>query len=101
MFRLESLEQPGKTFDQWVLYSGSPLLLNVWASWRPTCRAEHQYLYTLASQGVQIVGMNYKNNRQKAVNWLNTLVNPYELSLYDGDGMLGLELGGTVRRKPS
>ncbi|MBK0002246.1 DsbE family thiol:disulfide interchange protein [Erwinia sp. S38] len=92
-FRLESLEQPGKVYDRSVMLTGQPLLLNVWATWCPTCRAEHQYLNTLATQGVRVVGLNYKDDRLKAVNWLNTLGNPYILSLYDGDGMLGLDLG--------
>lgn len=92
-FRLESLEQPGKVYDRSVLIGGKPLLLNVWATWCPTCRAEHQFLNQLAAQGVSVVGMNYKDDRQKAVEWLNRLGNPYSLSLYDGNGMLGLDLG--------
>ncbi|AYD44714.1 DsbE family thiol:disulfide interchange protein [Yersinia rochesterensis] len=92
-FKLESLEQPGKTFDQSVLHDGKPMLLNVWATWCPTCRAEHEYLNKLAAQGIRVVGLNYKDDRAKAVQWLNSLGNPYALSLYDGDGMLGLDLG--------
>lgn len=92
-FKLESLDQPGKIYHQAVLRDGQPLLLNVWATWCPTCRAEHQYLNTLAQQGVRVVGLNYKDSRQKAIAWLNTLGNPYALSLYDGNGMLGLDLG--------
>lgn len=92
-FQLESLDRPGKVYDSSALLTGKPLLLNVWATWCPTCRAEHQYLNTLATQGVRVVGLNYKDDRLKAVNWLNTLGNPYTLSLYDGDGMLGLDLG--------
>lgn len=92
-FRLVSLKQPGEIYDRSVLLTGSPMLLNVWATWCPTCRAEHQYLNTLAAKGVRVVGLNYKDDRLKAVNWLNTLGNPYTLSLYDGDGMLGLNLG--------
>jgi len=93
VFTLESLDQPGKTFDRSALRDGHPLLLNVWATWCPTCRAEHQFLNTLALAGIRVVGLNYKDDRLKAVNWLNTLGNPYALSLYDGDGMLGLDLG--------
>ena len=92
-FTLESLATPGKMYDQSVLHDGKPLLLNVWATWCPTCRAEHQYLNTLAEQGVRVIGLNYKDDRTKAVNWLNTLGNPYFMSLYDGSGMLGLDLG--------
>ncbi|WP_345828411.1 DsbE family thiol:disulfide interchange protein [Erwinia sp. HDF1-3R] len=93
VFKLESLNQPGTTYDRAVLTDGKPVLLNVWATWCPTCRAEHQYLNVLAAQGVRVVGLNYKDDRGKAINWLNTLGNPYALSLYDGDGMLGLDLG--------
>ncbi len=93
VFRLESLDQPGKIYHQSVLTDGKPLLLNVWATWCPTCRMEHQYLNSLARQGIRVIGLNYKDDRSLAVNWLNTLGNPYALSLYDGDGMLGLDLG--------
>lgn len=74
-FKLESLEQPGKTFDQAVLRDGKPILLNVWATWCPTCRAEHEYLNKLAAQGIRVVGLNYKDDRSKAVQWLNSLGN--------------------------
>ncbi|MEA9389102.1 DsbE family thiol:disulfide interchange protein [Acerihabitans sp. TG2] len=92
-FTLTSLDQPGKTFDRAVLRDGHPQLLNVWATWCPTCRAEHQFLNTLARGGIRVVGINYKDDRLKAINWLNTLGDPYALSLYDGDGMFGLDLG--------
>ncbi|VDY65603.1 Cytochrome c biogenesis protein CcmG [Shimwellia blattae] len=59
----------------------------------PTCHAEHQFLNQLAGQGVRIVGMNYKDTRQKALNWLKDYGNPYSLSLFDGNGMLGMDLG--------
>ncbi|MCW8333049.1 DsbE family thiol:disulfide interchange protein [Vibrio sp. SCSIO 43135] len=91
-FHLEDLAEPGKIYDQ-AIFKGEPLLLNVWATWCPTCYAEHTYLNELASQGVKIIGLNYKDERNKAVRWLNELGNPYLISLFDGDGMLGLDLG--------
>ncbi len=91
-FRLEDLVVEGKLYDQSV-FQGEPLLLNVWATWCPTCYAEHTYLNQLAAQGVKIIGLNYKDDRAKAINWLNQLGNPYVLSLFDGNGMLGLDLG--------
>lgn len=76
-----------------VLY-GRPMLLNVWATWCPTCRAEHDYLNQLAAQGVYIVGLNYKDDsRSKAVNWLNTLGDPYQLNLFDESGRVAIEFG--------
>ncbi|WCE28947.1 DsbE family thiol:disulfide interchange protein [Vibrio sp. SCSIO 43137] len=91
-FRLEDLAEPGKLYDQ-AIFKGEPLLLNVWATWCPTCYAEHQYLNQLAERGVKIIGLNYKDDRVKATGWLNDLGNPYLISLFDGDGMLGLDLG--------
>ncbi|MGF1695956.1 DsbE family thiol:disulfide interchange protein [Vibrio lamellibrachiae] len=91
-FRLEDLVQPGKLYSQ-DIFKGEPLLLNVWATWCPTCYAEHQYLNELSSQGVKIIGLNYKDDREKAVGWLTNLGNPYLISLFDGNGMLGLDLG--------
>lgn len=92
-FRLGSLDNPGQFYQADVLTQGKPVLLNVWATWCPTCRAEHQYLNQLSAQGIRVVGMNYKDDRQKAISWLKELGNPYALSLFDGDGMLGLDLG--------
>ncbi|HHT7538729.1 TPA: DsbE family thiol:disulfide interchange protein [Raoultella planticola] len=92
-FRLEALTTAGQTYSRAALIDGKPLLLNVWATWCPTCRAEHQFLNALARQGVRVVGLNYKDDRQKAVTWLDSLGNPYALSLFDGSGMLGLDLG--------
>ncbi|NLS13259.1 DsbE family thiol:disulfide interchange protein [Vibrio sp. SM6] len=91
-FRLEDLAEPGKLYDQ-AVFQGEPLLLNVWATWCPTCYAEHTYLNELAASGVKIIGLNYKDDRNKAIGWLNELGNPYLISLFDGNGMLGLDLG--------
>ena len=91
-FSLMDLADPTKQYEQ-SIFTGQPMLLNVWATWCPTCYAEHQYLNELAKQGVKIIGLNYKDDRAKAFEWLTRLGNPYLITLYDGDGMLGLDLG--------
>ncbi len=91
-FTLEDLASRGRYYQQ-DIFKGEPLLLNVWATWCPTCYAEHQYLNYLASQGVKIIGLNYKDERNKAIAWLHDLGDPYSINLFDGDGMLGLDLG--------
>lgn len=72
---------------------GEPVLVNVWATWCPTCKAEHAFLNQLAAQGIRIIGINYKDDTPKALQWLDDYGNPYLYNLSDPDGMLGLELG--------
>ena len=69
------------------------LLVNVWATWCSTCKAEHAFLNQLAAQGIRIIGINYKDDTPKALQWLDDYGNPYLYNLSDPDGMLGLELG--------
>jgi cytochrome c biogenesis protein CcmG/thiol:disulfide interchange protein DsbE len=72
---------------------GEVSLVNVWATWCPTCKQEHAYLNKLASEGVKIFGVNYKDETDKAVRWLEQLGDPYVFNIKDEDGMLGLDLG--------
>ncbi len=73
---------------------GEVALLNVWATWCPTCRVEHPYLNQLAKQeGMAIYGINYKDESVAARQWLKKLGNPYRLNIVDADGRLGLDLG--------
>ncbi len=92
-FNLESVQDEKQFIDQNVLKTGSPRLLNVWATWCPTCYAEHEYLTLLAKQGVEIVGVDYKDERPKAMKFLMTYGNPYKAIIYDPKGSLGLDLG--------
>lgn len=91
-FELTALEDAKQKITQDAI-TGSPLLLNVWATWCPSCRTEHPYLMSLASQGVAIVGLNYKDDREKALQWLNDLGDPYTLNIYDPKGSFGFDLG--------
>lgn len=92
-FQLESLYDPNKPIDVSVLKTGTPRLLNVWATWCPTCYAEHQYLTELAKQGVEIVGIDYKDDRTKALKFLTDNRDPYKAVIFDPKGSLGLDLG--------
>ena len=72
---------------------GKPMLVNVWATWCPTCKAEHEFLNTLAAEGIRIIGINYKDDDEEAKVWLRDYGNPYEFNISDPKGKLGLELG--------
>ena len=73
--------------------AGQVALLNVWATWCPSCRVEHPYLQQLADQGVPIFGVNYKDEDVAAQRWLDQLGDPYRANIVDRQGTLGLDLG--------
>lgn len=73
---------------------GKPLLVNVWATWCPTCKAEHAELLRITQDfGVPIVGLNYKDDPQAARAFLARYGNPFRYNLVDADGQIGVDLG--------
>ncbi len=73
---------------------GKVWLFNVWASWCVSCRAEHPILNQLSKrQAAIIVGLNYKDDSNAAKLWLETLGNPYNDSVMDADGRIGINWG--------
>ncbi len=74
--------------------TGRVSLINVWATWCISCRVEHPHLVRIAQQfDIPIYGINYKDDNAKALEWLRQFHDPYEFSIADTDGRLGLDLG--------
>jgi cytochrome c biogenesis protein CcmG/thiol:disulfide interchange protein DsbE len=72
------------------------LLINVWATWCPSCHFEHAYLNKLAAdKDIKIIGIDYKDENAAAQQWLQEKGNPYALVLADQEGRFGLDLGVT------
>ena len=73
---------------------GKVWMLNVWASWCVACRDEHPLLVEFAKKrAVPIFGLNYKDKRADATRWLARFGNPYDASLFDDDGRVGIDYG--------
>ena len=71
------------------------VLVNVWATWCFACRIEHPMLNQLAAEGVNIIGLNYKDKNDQALQWLEQKGNPYLFNIVDAQGSLGFDLGVT------
>lgn len=92
-FQVATLLQPERMLSK-ADFIGKPVLVNVWATWCPSCRQEHEQLLRIAQDNkINIIGLNYKDERAAATNWLRQLGNPYAFNIYDEAGMLGLDLG--------
>ena len=71
-----------------------PALINVWATWCIACRVEHPFLMKLKEESrLTIYGLNYKDNKLKALDLLESDGNPFEFSIYDFEGRLAIDLG--------
>jgi cytochrome c biogenesis protein CcmG/thiol:disulfide interchange protein DsbE len=73
---------------------GQVYVLNVWATWCVPCREEQEELLAIARQHVvPIIGLDYRDNQDKAKLWLTQLGNPYSAVAFDGDGRTAIEWG--------
>ncbi|MDD5578229.1 MAG: DsbE family thiol:disulfide interchange protein [Methylobacter sp.] len=92
-FSAPKLNAPDEKLSQTDLI-GKVWLFNVWASWCVSCRSEHPILNQLAQKNAAvIVGLNYKDDPNDAKKWLQTLGNPYTVSIMDQDGRIGIDWG--------
>ena len=88
--RLDDAQQSIKRDD----LLGKVWVLNVWASWCVACREEHPLLVDFARRKtVPVYGLNYKDKRADGQRWLAQFGNPYDASLFDSDGKVGIDFG--------
>lgn len=92
-FSLPTLDNPARSLANRD-FQGKVVLINVWASWCAACRQEHPLLMALArAKQVPLIGLNYKDKREDALRMLQTEGNPYDVSLVDADGRVGIDWG--------
>jgi cytochrome c biogenesis protein CcmG/thiol:disulfide interchange protein DsbE len=73
---------------------GRPWVMNVWGTWCVECRVEHEVLLAIAKQGaVPLIGLNWKDDDQAALDWLAQLGNPYAVTAADRDGRTAIDFG--------
>ena len=92
-FDLPRLDDPAQRVQRDAM-KGKAWVLNVWASWCGPCRDEHPHIVALArAKHAPLIGLNYKDQRADAQNWLKQLGDPYDLSLSDLEGRVGIDYG--------
>jgi cytochrome c biogenesis protein CcmG, thiol:disulfide interchange protein DsbE len=73
---------------------GQVYVLNVWATWCVPCREEHEALLAISQTHlVPLIGLNWKDKRDRSQLWLQQLGNPYQAVAFDGDGRAAIDWG--------
>ena len=83
-----------KTFVSSNEFGNETIIVNFFATWCKPCLDEHVYISRLSNErGLKIIGINYKDNSNKTIEWLKKLGNPYSDVLIDTNARIGIEWG--------
>lgn len=93
---LPEFSAPALHDREFILKSQSikgPALINIWASWCGACQEEHAELMRIAKEeSIPIYGVDYQDEVEAAISWLDANGNPFTWTMFDGAAVLGLPL---------
>ncbi|MFI2768201.1 DsbE family thiol:disulfide interchange protein, partial [Sulfitobacter sp. M22386] len=79
-----------------MLRAGQVSLVNFWASWCPPCRAEHPKLLEMQAEGMNIIGVNFKDTEKNATAYLEDEESPFAGVGFDPQGRVAIDWGVTA-----
>ena len=92
-FETESLLK-NENFVSTKEFGNEVVLVNFFATWCKPCRDEHKYFQRFSNERrIRIIGINYKDNPKKTVQWLKSLGNPYSDIPLDKKGIIAIDWG--------
>ena len=93
-FLTASLFHSNEIISEKNITEGKYYLINIWASWCGPCREEHPVLMKLSKENsLRIIGINFKDQKNNAISFLNKFGNPYKSVGIDKDGSLSINIG--------
>lgn len=93
-FTLSDLQEQNRILHNNDFPQGEVYLINIWGSWCQFCQQEFPLLHKITQQyHVPIIGIDYLDKRENALQTLQKLGNPFKLNTYDSQGMFAAELG--------
>ena len=94
-FHLIEINNEDQYISEKELEKNKFTLINFFASWCAPCRAEHKYLLNLSRENkeIKIIGVNFKDKKINANNFLKELSNPYDFVGKDTDGKTSILFG--------
>ena len=94
-FHITEINNDNQYISEEDLRKNKYTLINFFASWCAPCRVEHKYLLSLSNQNkkIKIIGINFKDKKINANNFLKDLGNPYNFVGKDTDGKISISFG--------
>ena len=94
-FQLIKIDNENQYISEEDLKKNKYTLINFFASWCAPCRVEHKYLLNLSNESkkIKIIGVNFKDKKNNAINFLEELGNPYYFVGTDIDGKTSILFG--------
>ena len=92
-FETESLLK-NENFVSTKEFGNEIILVNFFATWCRPCLDEHAYIKRFSKEkGIRVIGINYKDNTDNAIEWLKNLGNPYSNVPIDKYGRIAIDWG--------
>ena len=93
-FEVKDLIEGKKINFNKVLFGKNFYLINIWSSWCEPCKDESEYLLELKKNTpVMMIGINYKDNKKNALNFLKLYGNPFDQIFIDKQGTISINFG--------
>ena len=69
-------------------------LINIWSSWCEPCKDESEYLLELKNNTpIMMIGINYKDKKKNALNFLKLYGDPFDQIFVDKQGLISINFG--------
>ena len=90
---VELIEEKQINFNE-VLAGKNFYLINIWSSWCEPCKDESEYLLELKSDNaITMIGINYKDKKKNALNFLKLYGDPFDKIFIDKQGTISINFG--------
>ena len=93
-FKVQFLFDEKQTNFNKVLTGKNFYLINIWSSWCEPCKDESEYLLELKNNTpIMMIGINYKDKKKSALNFLKLNGDPFEQIFVDKQGTISINFG--------